>query len=86
MQQEQMGGTLTMTGPRRTTIFDVPCETEVIVKMSGRSIRRGDYPCGCRCCREAAAANIARRSSSLAAIDVYDVPDEIDAAAQDYFH
>jgi len=81
MQQEQMGGMLTAT-----TIFNVACETEVIVKMAGRPTRRGDYPCGCRVCREMAVANEARRVSSLAAIDVYDVPDGVETTAHDYFH
>ncbi len=88
MQVEPMGGSITIPGLRQqTSICDVPCETEVIVKLSSRGmIRRGDYPCGCRRCREATAAVKTQRTSSLATIDVYDLPDGVEGDSAQYFH
>ena len=88
MQVEPMVGSIKMPGQRQqTSIGNVPCETEVIVKLSASGmIRRGDYPCGCRRCREAAAALATPRTSSLATIDVYDLPDGIAGDSASYFH
>jgi len=88
MQVEPMGGSFTIAEQRQQTIIGrVPCETEVVVSLSnsGRA-RRGDYPCDCRSCREAAAAHATRRISALAAIDVYDLPDEAGSDSASYFH
>lgn len=68
----------------RGSIPNVTWDTKVIVRMSReKSSRQTAYPCGCRVCREM--AGTARRStnSSLAAIDVYDMPDR---TVPDYFH
>ena len=88
MQVEPVGDSLTIAGQRQQTIIGrVPCETEVIVSLSnGGMARRGDYPCDCRGCREAAAAHATRRPNSLAAIDVYDLPDEVWIDSASYFH
>ncbi len=62
-------------------------ETEVIIKMSpARSILRGDYPCGCRYCKDLARAARKPETSPLAAIDIYDLPDGVVDSASDYFH
>ncbi|GEM_PF-6834521 len=85
MQQEQAGGALTLNKLHQTTIFDVPCKTEVIVKLDGQALHRGDYPCGCGFCRSLAVSLDERTISSLAFIDVYDVPEGVEGA-DTYFH
>ena len=68
----------------RRSIPNVTWDTKVIVKMSReRSPRQTAYPCGCGVCREMAGATRRSTSSSLAAIDVYDLPDR---TVPDYFH
>ena len=68
----------------RGSIPNVTWDTKVIVKMSReRSPRQTAYPCGCRVCREMAGATRRSTNSSLAAIDVYDLPDR---TVPDYFH
>jgi hypothetical protein len=63
------------------------CETEVIIKMSpARSIRRGAYRCGCHYCKDLARAAREPKTSPLAAIDIYDLPDGAIDSASDYFH
>lgn len=88
MQLEPMGGSITIPGPRRqTSIGDVPCETEVTVKLSSRGrTRRADYPCGCRLCREEINAVETPQASPLAMIDVYDLPGGVEGEAAKYFH
>lgn len=86
MQVQSMGGSITLPGLRQANIFQVPYATEVIVKLSSRGIRRGDYPCACRLCREAAVAAVRRPSNPLAAIDVYDLPDGVASESADFFH
>lgn len=83
-----MGGNLIMKAPAETaSVAGVTCATEVIIKMSpARSIRRGDYPCGCRYCKDLARATREPETSPLAAIDVYDLPDGAGDSASDYFH
>jgi hypothetical protein len=62
----------------------VTWDTKLIAKMSReKSLRRTAYPCGCRACREMAGATRRSAHSSLAAIDVYDMPDR---TVPDYFH
>ena len=86
MQVQSMGGSITLPGLRQTNNFQVPCATEVIVKLSSRGMRRGDYPCGCRLCREAAVAALRRPTNPLAAIDVFDLPHGITDDLAEYFH
>ena len=83
-----MGGSLIMKAPAENLgLSGVTCATEVIVKMSpARSTRRTDYPCGCRYCRDLARAAREPKSSPLAAIDVYDLPDGAGDGPSDYFH
>lgn len=86
MQVQPMGGNVTLPGSPRTNIFDVPCASQVMVKLSSRGMRRGDYPCGCRLCREAAVVAQIRPGNQLAAIDVYDLPDDDGDESAEYFH
>lgn len=83
-----MGGNLIMKMPGETAnVSGVTCVTDVIIKMSpGRSIWRADYPCGCRYCKRLARADRETKTSPLAAIDVYDLPDEAGDSASAYFH
>lgn len=67
----------------RESIPNVTWDTKVIAEMSReKSLRQTAYPCGCRACREMA-GNRRSTDSSLAAIDVYDMPD---GTVPDYFH
>ena len=73
-------------GEQAGSLFNVPYQTEVIVRMaSDRSTRRGDYPCGCRRCQELKVES-AGKANALACIDVYDVPDSVEIESADYFH
>ena len=84
MQQEQFHASIFM-GKQAGSIFQASGEREVILNLT--SYRRGlDYPCGCRHCRDLKAAPRARANSTLAAIDVYDLPDDTDFNDDDYFH
>ena len=57
--------------------------SEVILK----DFRRGlDYPCGCQHCLQRNSAKKTGAGSLLAAIDVYDLPDAIEAETSQYFH
>ena len=82
MRQEQMGSNLTI-GPQTGYVFKMKSENEPIINTTAYR-RLLDYPCGCRHCRELKAEPIARRTSALAAIDVYDMPDDV--LTSDYFH
>jgi len=63
--------------------FPVPSE----ISLNLRAFRRGlDYPCNCRYCTELKKVSGPGVESSLAAIDVYDLPDAIDAEISDFFH
>ena len=84
MQQEQFHTSIFM-GKQAGNVFQTSDEQDVILNLA--SYRRGlDYPCGCRHCRELKAAPRARANSTLAAIDVYDLPDDITIEHADYFH
>lgn len=68
----------------RESIPNVTGDTRVIANLSReRSSRQTAYPCGCRACREMAGTNHRSTDSSLAAIDLYDMPDR---TVPDYFH
>ncbi|HXI26576.1 MAG TPA: hypothetical protein VNG71_22175 [Pyrinomonadaceae bacterium] len=76
----------TSRGEQAGSLFNVPYQTEVIVRMAGdRSTRRGDYPCGCRRCQELKVESTGK-ANSLACIDVYDLPDAVEIEPADYFH
>ena len=76
MQLEQMGRSLTAGA------FKDAATRMILGHMQSR---RCDYPCDCRYCRES--ENESKRTASLlATIDVYDIPDEIEAEASEYFH
>ena len=83
-----MGGNLIMKASAETaSVSGATCATEVIIKMSpARSIPRGAYPCGCRYCKDLARAASGPKTSPLAAIDLYDLPDGAFDSAADYFH
>lgn len=82
MRQEQLGANI-IIGPQTAYVFKVRSESEPIINTAAYR-RLLDYPCGCRHCREPKAEPPARAASPLAAIDVYDVPDEV--ITSDYFH
>ena len=68
----------------RESIPNVTWDTKTIPKISPeRSPRQTAYPCGCRVCREMAGTIRGSQDSSLAAIDVYDMPE---GTVPDYFH
>ena len=74
------------SGQLNGSIFNIPYESEVIIKMTGyKSARQLDYPCGCRHCQDLKAASRGM-VSSIANIDVFDMPDDIDVESADYFH
>lgn len=68
----------------RDSVSNVTWDTKVIADISRqKSLRQTAYPCGCRICREMAGTVRQSQESSLAAIDVYDMPD---GTIPDYFH
>ena len=82
MRQEQLGPNL-IIGPQTAYLFKMHPENEGIINTTAyRPLL--DFPCGCRHCRELKAEPIVRRTSALAAIDVYDMPDDV--ITSDYFH
>jgi hypothetical protein len=80
MQQEQPGLSAVI-GQQMNRTSQLP--SELILK----DFRRGlDYPCGCHHCRQRNTAKNSRARSLLAAIDVYDLPEAIEAETSEYFH
>ena len=80
MQQQKTGPSIDER--QLSSIFNT--SREMIVKV--KAFKRGlDYPCGCRHCLELRVSSSPLPANSLAAIDVYDVPDAIEVAP-DYFH
>ena len=76
MQLEQVGGTVTIGANENAAARMI---------FGHKPSRRCDYPCECRFCRESENAP-KRPINLLAAIDVYDIPDEIEVEASEYFH
>lgn len=82
MRQEQVGSNV-ISGPQAAYVFKIRFEKEPIINTTAYQ-RLLDYPCGCRHCRQLKADPAARATSALAAIDVYDMPDDV--LISDYFH
>ena len=82
MRQEKLGANV-IIGPQTAYIFKMQSADEGIINTTAyRPLL--DFPCGCRHCREPKSEPIVRRTSALAAIDVYDMPDDV--VTSDYFH
>ena len=82
-----MSTSLLLSEPLPSVMPKVTYETKMVVRMTPAGLKlTGEYPCACRLCRDLARASERHDVSPIAAIDVFDLPDEVDGTVTNYFH